>query len=109
MSEKKTLRLDENGEPYGICPECHKKIHHLVFTDDVYITYDATPDNRGELIFDEIDRDSNFDWNIEFRCPECNGTIATSEEEAENFFYEPAQEQDKKKEQDISPASDNTR
>ena len=104
---KRKLRLDDDGTPYAICPHCHKRIYSVVLVDREYITYDVSPDLDEGLEFEETDRDADLDFDAVFKCPECDEVIATSEDEAEALFYEPAQEQDTAQEQGISPASDN--
>jgi len=85
---KRKLRLDEEGTPYAICPKCHKRIYSVLETEEVYITYDVSPQPDGTLNYDEADRDGAWDSEYEARCPECDEVIATSEEEVEALFYE---------------------
>jgi len=94
MSEKKKLRLDENGEPYAICPKCHKKIYSVVLTDREYINFEISPDLDACLIFVPKGRDADLDFDPVFTCPECHEVIATNEIEVKNLFLEPAQEQE---------------
>jgi len=109
MQEQKQrkLRLDKEGVPYAICPKCNKQIYNLEVVEQVYITYDVSPDERDELEYDEVDRETAWDWDYEYKCIECHETIATSEEEAEALFYEPEPEQDTAQEKSESPAHDN--
>ena len=88
QQQKRKLRLDKDDVPYAICPHCHKKIYNLEVVEQVYITYDVSPDERNELEYDEVDRETAWDWDYEYKCVECHETIATSEEEAEALFYE---------------------
>jgi len=92
---KMKLRLDEESTPYAICPHCNKRIYSVVETEEVYITYDVSPQPDGTLNYDEADRDGAWDNEYETRCPECNEVIATSEEEVEALFQEPEEEQEK--------------
>jgi uncharacterized protein YlaI len=94
MSEKKRLRLDENREPYAICPHCHKRIYSVILTDREYTTFEVGPDLDGLLISIPKGRDADLDFVPVFTCPECHEVLATSEEEAEALFYEPEPEQE---------------
>ena len=92
--KQKKLRLDENGVPYAICPECDEQIYNVVLTQREFTTYDVSPDENGKLNYEEVDREID-EWNddFEYRCPVCDEVIAESEEEAEALFYdEPEQD-----------------
>ena len=108
MSEKKKLRLDENGEPYAICPKCHKKIYSVVLTDREYTTFELSPDLDGLLISIPRGRDADLDFEPVFTCPECHEVIATNEIEVKNLFIKSAQEQETAQRQRLLRASDNT-
>ena len=86
MSEKKLLRLDKNGEPFAICPECHSKIYIVEaerkLLDVVY------PIDTENLEWETDDYD-NIQNEYVFLCPECHKIIAESEDEALQLFLEP--------------------
>jgi len=101
---KRKLRLDADGTPYAVCPKCNKQIYNLRVVEQVYITYDVSPDEQDELEYDEVDRNSPWDWEYQYTCPECDEVIATGEDEAEALFYEPEPEQETAQEQGKSPS-----
>jgi len=101
---KRKLRLDEDGTPYAVCPKCHKKIYNLELVEETYITYEVSPDAQGDLNFVETDRDTAWDWDYQYTCPECDEVIATSEDEAEALFYETEPEQQTAQEKGLSPS-----
>jgi len=85
MKEKKRLRLDENGMPYAICPECHERIYYIeaenTITDIIY------PSNKDKLEWEAED------FNIAqqgycFLCPKCHKEIAEDEYEILELFLE---------------------
>jgi len=104
---KRKLRLDKDGMPYAVCPKCNKQIYNLELVEETYITYEVSPDTHGDLNFEETDRNTAWDWDYNYTCPECNEVIATSEEEAEALFEGPSQEQEAAQEQGVSPAHNN--
>ena len=101
---KRKLRLDKDGVPCAVCPNCHKKIYNVVLTDREYTTFEVSPDLDGLLISIPRGRDADLDFTPLFTCPECHETIATSEEEAEALFYETEPEQQAAQEKDESPS-----
>jgi len=104
---KRKLRLDKDGMPYAVCPKCHKKIYNLEVVEETYITYEVSPDAQGEINYYEADRNTPWDWDYNYTCPECHEVLATSEDEAEALFIGPSQEQEVAQEQGVSPAHDN--
>jgi len=104
---KERWRKDADGKPYAVCPKCNKQIYNLELVEQAYISYDVSPNERGELNFNETDINTAWDWDYEYTCPECNEVIAESEEEAEALFIGPSQEQEVAQEQGVSPTHDN--
>jgi len=101
---KRKLRLDKDGVPCAVCPNCHNEISHLVLTELDIITYDVSPDIETGLEYIETDREA--DWNNEYNycCPACNEVLATSEDEAEALFYETEPEQQAAQEKGLNPS-----
>jgi len=89
---KMKLRLDKEGTPYAICPECHKRIYSVVLINREYITYDVSPQPDGTLNYDEADREADLEYDNTYSCPECDEVIAESQEEVKALFQEPEQE-----------------
>jgi len=104
---KRKLRLDKDGMPYAVCPKCHKQIYNLEVVEQAYITYLVTPDTDDTLKYEDVYRQTPWDWDYNYTCPECDEVIATSDAEAEALFQGPSQEQEAAQEQAIGPARHN--
>jgi len=101
---KRKLRRDKDGMPYAICPHCHKKIYNLEVVEEVYITYEVSPEADGTLDFEETDRNTAWDWDYQYTCPECDEVITTDEREVKALFYETEPEQQTAQEKGLSPS-----
>jgi len=81
-------RVDDNGTIYAICPKCKKKIYHLYVTLKAYVDYVASPNGTNELWYEEMEKETDWDDDYNFYCPECDEIIAKSENEAVKLFQE---------------------
>jgi len=83
---KKLLRLDENGEPFAICPKCHNKIYYV---EGEHTTTDKLYPTDTENLEWETDDYDNLQDSYRFLCPECHEEIAKDEDEIMQLFLEP--------------------
>jgi len=84
--EKKRLRLDNDGEPYAICPKCHEPIYCV---DAEHTTIDEVyPTDKDNLNWETDDYD-NLQDSYRFLCPACHQEIASNEDEILELFLEP--------------------
>jgi len=102
---KERWRRDADGKPYAVCPKCHAQIRYLEVVEQAYITYLVSPDTDDTLKYEDVYRQTPWDWDYNYTCPECDEVIATSDAEAEALFIGPSQEQEAAQEQGVSPAS----
>ena len=69
------------------CPKCGCEIDHLIYYVKEYNTYEFRIDSKGYKSYTYIDTYDKEDE--EYLCPECEETIATTEEEAEEILSKP--------------------
>lgn len=82
---QKKLRLDENGEPYAICPKCHSKIYYV--EEKYTITNRLFPSDENNIEWEASD---DYDEREDYRlvCPKCYKVIAQNEDEVLDLFLE---------------------
>jgi len=83
------LRLDKNGEPYGICPICHAKIYKLLETTikTTYETHEIFIDKNGAILPGKSYEEKQT-YEFRYYCPKCKFMVADSITKAEPIFYE---------------------
>ena len=83
---QKKLRLDEDGEPYAICPKCHSKIYYV--EEKHTITNWLYPSDENNIEWEPGDDYDDTEEGDQFLCPECHKVIAHSEDEVLDLFLE---------------------
>jgi len=83
---KKKLRLDKDGEPYAICPKCHRRIYYV--EEEHTITNRLYPSNENNIEWEPEDDYDDTEANYQFLCPECHKVIAQDEDEVLDLFLE---------------------
>ena len=82
---QKKLRLDEDGEPYAICPKCHGEIYYV--EEKYTITNRLFPSDESNIEWEaEDDYDDREDYRLV--CPKCGKVIAQNEDEVLDLFLE---------------------
>ncbi len=67
------------------CPACKEEIDHLLFIEDACdISYFSLKDNKPYYEF----KTTEYSETIDYVCPLCDSSIASSEKEAEAFLKE---------------------
>jgi len=85
----KKWRLDEDGNPYAICPNCNERIYNVLEDKVEDNLYELLLNKYGNTFDDKIYYDT--DIHIEYLCPNCREELPVkSRESAEELFEEPA-------------------
>jgi predicted HNH restriction endonuclease len=83
---KKKLRLDKDGEPYAICPKCHRRIYYV--EEEHTIKNRLYPSNENNIEWEPEDDYDDTEANYQFLCPKCHKVIAQDEDEVLDLFLE---------------------
>jgi len=85
----KKWRLDKDGNPYAICPNCNKRMYTVLEDKVEDNLYELLPNKHSNTFGDKTYYDT--DINIEYLCPNCREELPVkSQESAEDLFKEPA-------------------
>jgi len=83
---QKKLRLDEDGEPYAICPKCHSKIYYV--EEEHTIVNRLYPSDENNIEWESSDDYDDTEANYRLVCPKCGKVIAQNEDEVLDLFLE---------------------